>query len=319
MAKTSDEVLAEVLSTTLKLDAESVTALKEADGSWKDEAIPFIATADANRVTALNQEADRRISEKAGTVKRETMEGFEKTIREEFGVKDAALKGVDLIKHARAALVSTAGTLTEDKVKAHPLYMELQTKVETIPTLTEEAVKAHEAKLRSEFKREANYGIATKRGQTILEGMKPILPKTAEVAANQRALLDQDILQQPLDFVANSSGGMDIIPMTKGADGNLVPLKDSHGHPVSFDQMVKVRASRYFEFQASDEKSAGDDPNKVKGGDAGGGGSYDPKSTTEYATAWQKIDDNGSLKPEQKTAEFALLKAAGVKNGVIPA
>lgn len=316
MAKTAEEVLQGIASTIYKLDEQGVTALKEADGTFKDDAPDFFIKMDAERVAALRGDVEKIRTDRYSQGKREAMEELEKKLKEEYGIKEGDKRGIELVRDIVAAKMNANGTLNEDKVKAHPLYLSLEEQLRTAPTALQAALDKQKTELESGFKREANYGIATKRAQVIFEGMKPVLPKNAEVASNQRALLDAYVREHTLDFADDGKGGMAIVPMKADGSGRL---EDGHGHPITFDQLVQQGAKKFFEFQASDDKAAGTDPNKVGGGsDAGGqGGSYDPKTTAEYVKLWEEI--KALPDPKERTKQWALLKTAGVKNGVAQA
>lgn len=319
MSKTSEEVLNGLLSTSLKLDEQGVTALKEADGSWKDDALDLLLKADADRVTALKGDVDKLLTERGAKVKREVMEELERDLRDEFGVKDVPAKGKDLVKHIVQVRAKAGETLTEDQVKAHPLYLAIEEQTRAFPKTLEEKIKERETALKTEFKTKAQTQQAVAKGKTIFQGMRPILPKNAEVAAAQMTLLENHIASQPLQFVEDARGNLvDIIPMKADGSGRL---EDAHGHPIKYEDFVRTGAARFFEFEQGERKNGAPDPNGTGngGGGEGDGATYDPKTVSAYATAWQTINADVSMDMGEKVKQWALLKAAGVKNGVASA
>lgn len=324
MPKTSDEVLNGLLGTSLKVPAERLSALKEADGSWKDEALDEFLQLDASRVTALEQTYEQKITAKAGQVKREVLEELEAKLRDEFGVKDAPAKGVDLVKHIVASKLQAGVKLTEEQVKTHPLYLAVEQQVANFPKTLDEKIKERETALQTEFKTKAQTAQALTKAKTIFKGMRPILPKNEEVAAAQMTLLENFIAGHKLQFVEDAQGNLtDIIPMAADGSGSL---KDSHGHPVKYEDLIKQGAARFFEFEQGEHKQGAPDPNGTGGesGSAGGGSgmggaaSYDPKTQDEYAKLHAQIGREVIDRAERQK-QWALLKAAGVKNGVATA
>ena len=324
MAKTSDEVLGTLLGTSLKVPSDKLAELKEADGSWKDDAPDKLLAFDADRVTALNTSWEEKLSATKGTLKREVLEDLEKKLRDEFGVKDAPAKGVDLVKHIVQTKLAGGVALTEEQVKAHPAYIAVEAQVREFPTILEGKVKERETALQTEFKTKAQTAAAIAKAKTIFQGMRPILPKNPEVAAAQMTLVENFIAGHKLQFVEDAQGNLtDIIPMKADGSGRL---EDAHGHPVKYDDLVKQGAVRFFEFEQGEYKQGAPDPNGTGGesGGAGGGGgtggaaSYDPKTIEEYAKIHSEIGRTVTDRAERQK-QWAALKAAGVKNGVATA
>lgn len=320
MAKSAEDVLNGLLGTSLKVPAEQLSALKEADGSWKDDAPDALLRFDAERVTALNTQWEQKLSEQAGRLKREVLEEFEAKVRDEFELKDAKAKGVDLVKHVVQARTKALETIPEERIKSSPLYIALEDQVRNAPTELEAKLAEQKKALESEFTTKVLTREAIAKAKNIFKGMRPILPKNAEVAAAQETLLDNFIAGHKLQFVQNERGELtDIIPMMADGSGRL---KDAHGHPIKYEDLVKQGAARFFEFEQGERKTGSPNPNNV-GGDGGDGGtgdaSYDPKSEQEYAEAHAKIRRAFSADPVERTKHLTALKAAAAKNGVIKA
>lgn len=318
MAKTHEEVLNGLLSTSYKLDDGTVAGLKEPDGSWKDDAVDFLLSKDAERVTALRGDLDKQLTERGAKAKREVMEEFERQIRDEFGLKEATAKGFDLVKHAIATKVKTLETIPDERVKTHPAYITLEQQLANMPKEFEGRLKLREDELKTEFKAKALTQQAIQQARTLFRGMNPILPKNEAVAAAQLTLLDNYIAQHKLQFVEDERTGelKDIIPMAPDGSG---ALKDAHGHPVSYADLVKVGASKFFEFAEGDQRGGAPNPAGTGTGSGNGGGtgaSYSPKSEADYATMHAEIMRKFSDLTERR-AELDKLKEAATKAGII--
>ena len=314
MPKTGDEVLLGVLSSTLKLDEQGVAALKEADGSWKDDAIDVILGHDATRVESLRKDVDSKLEERYSRGKRETMEQLEKQLRDEFGVKATDKRGVDLIKAIVADRVNATGGLTEEKVKTHPLYQQLEEELRKAPTTLEEKLKAREEELKAEFKRERQKDLVWERAHEVLQGMNPNLPDDPVVAKNQLRLLRQWVEEQAWDVAEGDSSR--ITPMKKDGQGRL---EDKHGHAVPFETFIQEAARQFYTFKAPAGGGGAPDPNRTgnRGGGSGTGSDDDAPITnqTDYAREWHRIDKT-SADIREKRERWEALKVRAKKGGL---
>lgn len=314
MAKTAEDVLIGLLSTSYKLDDTGVASLKEEDGSFKDEALDHLTKLDADRVAALRGDIERIKSDRYSQGQRETMEKLERELKETFGIKNADARGVDLVKAIIATKVQGATTLTEEQVKAHPLFLKLEEEYGKVPQTIEEREKAIEAKLRAEWKAERDLGHVLDRARSVFKGMNPILSKDETKAAAQMTLLDSYLKGHKYDLTVDKDGQVTDIVVLK-ADGSG-RLEDAHGHPVKFEALVKEGASKFYDFSDDEGRRGAPDPSKKGSGSSGDDEStYDPKTVAEYAQLWEDIRESYPDIHERKL-QHALLKEAGKRNGV---
>jgi hypothetical protein len=313
MPKTAEEVLTGVLSTTYKLDETGVAALKEADGSFKDDAIEFLTKQDAERVATLRGDVEKVKTERYSQGKREALEALEKELRDEYQVKSTDAKGKELVKAIVALKLQSATSLTDEQVKAHPMYLELEKHTAAIPQTIEEKVKEAEERVRSEFKAERDQRTVLSKAVATLKGMNPILPKNEAIANAQLSLLENAVKSGKYQLVEKDGEIVDIVPMKADGSGRL---EDAHGHPIKFETHIKDLASKMYEFSDGDDRSGADDPNKVGGGGKGkGDGAFDPKTPAEYAKLFADIEKLPDVK--ERLSKWAELKEAAKRNGVI--
>lgn len=318
MPKTTEDILNGLLSTSYKLDEGSLSSLKHEDGSWNDDALDRLLELDQKRVTALKGDIDKQLQERYSRGKREAMEGLEKQLRDEFGIKDSDARGIDLVKSIVAAKAKALEQIPDERVKVHPLYLQLEEQVRKLPNEFEEKIRKREQELTAEFETRVLMRQAADSAKTIFRGMNPILPRDPRVAEAQMTLLDNWLGQHKLEFVKDSNGNLvEIIPMKADGSGRL---EDAHGHPVKYEDFVRNGASRFFEFAQGEPKGGAPDPNgtgRSSGGDGGsGGGSYDPKSEADYAEQHERIMRTYSdLAVRRK--ELDKLRDAGRRNGVV--
>lgn len=316
MPKTAEEVLTGLLSTSYKLDETGVTALKEADGSFKDDSIDHLLKLDAERVATLRGDPEKLKAENYSRGKREALEALEKELKDEFGVKTSDVKGTALIKQIIAEKIGSAnGDLTDDKIKASKLYRELEEHMQTKEKSFADKLKEHEEKLRSEFNSVRDTESVLDQAKAIFKGMKPKLPKNDDVAAAQMSLLDNFVKGHKFQITRDKDGKVaDVVVMKEDGSGRL---EDQHGHAVKFDDLIRTGARRFYEFEDDERKQGAPDPKRSGSSDDTGdhGGAYDPKTTAEYAQLWKEI--NQSYQGSDRIEQWRLLKEAGVKNGVV--
>jgi hypothetical protein len=316
MAKTAEEVLTGLLSTSYKLDETGVAALKEADGSFKDDSTDHLLKLDAERVATLRGDPEKLKAENYSRGKREALEALEKELKEEFGVKASDVKGTALIKHIIAEKAGTANSdLSDDKIKASKLYRELEEHMQTKEKSFEEKLKEHEEKLRSEFNSVRDTESVLDQAKNLFKGMKPKLPKNEEVAANQMSLLENFVKGHKFQLTRDKEGKVtDIVPMKEDGSGRL---EDQHGHAVKFDDLIRAGARKFYEFEDGERKLGAPDPGRSGGSNDTGdqGGAYDPKTVSEYAKLFGEI--RRSYEGTERIEQWKLLKEAGIKNGVV--
>ena len=314
MAKTAEDVLIGLLSTSYKLDETGVASLKEEDGSFKTEALDHLTKMDADRVAALKGDVEKVKADTYSRGKREALEGLERELKDEFGIKATDKKGKDLIREILASRTKGGDPLTEETVKAHPLYLKLEEHANALPKTFEEQLKTREEAIRAEFKAERDFDRVRASAMRTFKGMNPILPKNEDVANAQLTLLDQALKGLKYQLVEKDGEIADIVPMKADGSGRL---EDAHGHPVKFEALIKTIGAKYFEFAEGEQREGADDPNR-KGKESGKGGgdkAFDPKTVAEYAEEWQRITD--TEKDLAKRRELLdKLKEAGKRNGV---
>lgn len=310
MPKTADEVLMGVLSTTLKLDEQGVAALKEADGSWKDDADQVLLARDAERIDLLRKDVDTKLEERYSRGKRETMEALEKQLRDEFGVKATDKRGVELIKAIVAEKVQATGGLDENKVKTHPLYQKLEEELQKAPLTLEEKLKAREQELRDEFKRERQKTLVWEHASQVLQEMQPNLPEDPIVARNQLSLLRRFVEEHAFDVAEGDE--LAITPLKK--DGTR--LEDKHGHAVKFNQFIQDAARQFYTFKQPGAGGGAPDPNRTGGGGSGAGDDGGAKlaSMSDYAREWARI--NNEFPQSEKPAKWRELKDRAKEAGL---
>lgn len=273
-------ILKGLLSKAYKLDDGKITELFEAEGATTESVLKSLEDLDVQRVSTLKkQNADNKDSFNQGyaKAKKEERSKFEEEIKEALEI-DSDNTGLELINDIIAAKGTGGGKgtqLTDEDVKKHSVYQAME---RTFKKQLKEANDNHIAKVRElETAHAANetfYGVRD-MATTLLNGLNPVISKNAKVAGTIQSQFFNEL----------KSYGYE-----KQADGTYLPTKegkvitDSHGHTVTFDDLVKGVAENYYEFQANNGgQNAG---NQNQGGQQGGAGAAKTFKSDAEAAAY---------------------------------
>lgn len=291
-----------VLTKTLNVSEQELTDLlyQKADDSdemiLKDGALDEILGMDEDRVKNIQANVKPKkevLEEQYSRGKKETMEAFEKEVKEKYSLESDKI-GIELVEEAVSSQVKTKPKLTDDDVKKHPVYLELEknsvTK-EQYETLKGEFDGFKKNQEKSKKLLEVNEFVLRE-----LELLKPVVSENAEVRINRQ----KDFLKKFEQWDYQLQDGSD--PLILDADGNRI--EDGHGNPVAWKDFVKKNASLYYDFKVQDGKgssgSGGDEGEKFKGIKV-------PGSKEEYSQMIQDEQD-----PEKRIEIRKLAIGAGL-------
>ena len=270
---------------------------------------------DAKRVTTLKgdpAEVEKLKDEQFSYGKRKALEELERDLRTEFGYKDASKKGKELINAIIAEKLQAASGNIDDKVKVHPLFLELEQKVAGMPKAIEEAQKQKEAELMAKLEQESHQRIVAEEAEAIFEELRPVLSQNPKVAnAQKRDFLG--LLRSGKFTVSEKDGVREITPMKP--DGKA-RLEDNHGHAIPFKEFIKGLVTERFDLHLAEERTAGDDPNKVGNRSGGQGGKFKLANRADYTKEWGRIESE-VRDPKEQSRLWAELKQAAKEAGVL--
>lgn len=278
------EFLESFLSTTLKLDKAGVAALIDADGLPKTDAINQLLEKDKARVALLTK---GKFDEGHKAAESKVKTQFEKELKEKFSIESDKV-GVDLVSEIIEAKTPKGEGLTEEQVKKHKAYLDLN---ESIQGKVKEAVKAKETEFetyKTQVERGKSLSVVKQRALTLFESYKPILSADAAKAAKQKEMF----LNQFEQGNYRMDGERVIMLNADGTDKT-----DPHGNRVEFDSYVKETASSLYDFQATDPK---DSPAGGSGGAGGAGGAAKPVVVKDEADFMKQF--HGAKTPQEKIA-----------------
>ena len=195
---------------------------------------------DADRVKKLK-------AENADQYKRGVKEGalkIERAVKEKYAA-DSDLEGVELIDFIITDKITEAKGSTEDITK-HPEFLKHQHEWEKQLKAKDKELQAKIEEKEREFNKKAVLSKIEKRALDVLDQMRPILPEDAKKAQRWK----DKYLEEFRTFDYQEKDG-DFIMLKDGE-----PVKDSHGHMVTFDDFARDTAGGYFDFQAADNRSS---------------------------------------------------------------
>lgn len=294
------QTLADALGTAYQLPEDDIaTILPEKEDEFKESDFKnkFLEL-DRERIANINQKGKEKFEQGYSKAKKEVLSDLEENIRLEFNIDDDELRGIDLVKKVAElnAKKSKADPtkLSEDELKSHPAVIKLlNEKDKSFQAREQELKEGYESKLNT-FHKESRFNKVSKRALSILDSMNPVLSSDPQRAANQKSILLREL--EGLDY---QEEGDNFTPLDK--DGKR--LENEHGHGVNFEQLVKSKAEKYFDFKKADDRGNPAPPD----GDGNPGGSKVPKNEQEYA---QMITDRTIPREDREKIKEAWNKRA---------
>lgn len=264
-----------------------------ADDTDDQAAETTITTWDTGRVAELTKpKPGQTFQDGYAKAKKEERHAFENEIRTKYGISADDKQGLELIDLLLTSKQGgAAGDLTDDKVKAHPLYQSLeQAKKKELKELTD----AHNAKIleiEAGQKKRETFGNVSKTVLDKLRALNPALPEDANVAATW----ENTFVKSFEEYEWQEQNGR-FIPMK---DGKII--QDVHGNTKDLDDLLKEQAPKYFTFKAN---NGGNNAGNGKPGEGGSGakpGAYPagvvkPKTIEELSA----VLENQTIKAEDR-------------------
>ena len=246
------KILTGVLAKTLNLgDGEIAELIKDGEGVKESDIIQKILDLDVQRVEKIKTSVDgkEKFQEGYKKGKEESLSKLEKQIKEKYGIQSDKL-GVELVEEVISEKSKPVET-DEETVKRSKTYQDLETRLKNELKTQKETYEQQIADINSQTQREKTLSVANKKALEIFAGLEPVLPTSKQVADNQIGWFLKSM--EEYDFDVQD----DRIVVMK--DGKV--LQDGHGNSRTFDEIVKDKAGKFFEFKK----------NNGSGNDGGGG------------------------------------------------
>lgn len=285
------KILNGVLAKTLNIAEGKIAELyKEGENELtEDELISKILKLDVDRVKVIKDENGReKFQEGFKKDKKDIFEKFENELKEKFNIESSNM-GIDLVNEILVKN-STPGTdVTEDAIRKSKLYLDLEANSRTEVNKLKEVHQEEVKQIKSNYEGEKVLSSVNKKAMGILKGLNPILPANETIANNQiNAFLDNF---KEYNFELQEDR---IVVLDK--DKKVVA--DEHGNTRNFDDIVKERASNFWEFTANNGGSGSGNAGQGQQGGSGGSSIKVPTNMKELTDLMNdsSIDGNEKLK-----------------------
>lgn len=213
-----------------------------------------------DKLSAISKNASfdkKKIQDEAyKSAERKIKSGVEETLKEKFNIE--VEEGDTLETIVEKAAATTAGnssdTLTDDVVKKHKLFLQMENAHKKTIKEMEAAHKQAIQEVEVRYQTENVLNDVAKLGLTMFESMKPILSSDPEKAKSQRALVEKLIREGKYQKMDDGS----YLPLDK--DGNR--LEDEYKNAISLEQHIKNLTGAIFDFKVAEDR---DSPNSQQG------------------------------------------------------
>lgn len=250
-APTGLETLTAVLTTFYKQSKEQVAEILK-DGATPAEILSSIEALDKVRVKSITTTAENgKYQEGYKKAKGEERTAVETELKAHYGI-ESDLKGTELVDFIAAEKAKESGATTEDAIKKTPTYQALESKYKKEITDTKKTYEDKIKEIETGYKTELSFNEISANSLSHLNGLNPVIAKTAAVAETHR----KNFLNEMKNYSYEKQGDTFLV---SSKDGKL--LQDEHGHTISYEDHVKKIAGNHFEFAAN---NGGENP----GGDA---------------------------------------------------
>jgi len=247
------EILLGLLTKTLNLSEDEIKSLilkEDSEDELKEDVVQILLAKDADRISQIKSKHTDESQNQYKRGIRETAEKFENDIKRIFGI-ESDLQGEELLAEVKSKLPEGSGEgdeLTDDKVKAHPLYIALQNekKKEIDQIKADHQIELETAK--GEYDTTLLHNRVVETGVSKIKSKNPILPEDATKAQARLS-----VVGQKLNEYSWKADGDTLIPV----DEKGHQLVDGHNNPITFDDIVENIGSTYFDFEEGDGGAGG--------------------------------------------------------------
>ena len=258
---------------------EAKTLLLEGE-DLKENAVDLLLEKDKERIQKLKDERTIRYNEGFQTAEKKFKSHSEDTFKKLTGYSGAEdnFEAMFTAWHKEETKkLAQKKEVTEDDIKRHPLFIDLETK--TIAKEKYDELQKSFDQFKTESQRRAVMDTVTSNAWDVVAARNPILSENPTVAENRK----RDFLAKFHQYEYELQDGR-IIVLKEGKR-----LEDAHGNLKTFEAFTVELADQNFDFKAQTDK--GNAGNKA-GGNGGVVITDKPTTAREYATALDKW--NGS-------------------------
>lgn len=269
------EILTKLLTTVYKMDQTAIDEILK-EGATPETVFAAITKADSTRIKTIKEAAEKDSYQKGySKSKGESLTAAEQALKDHYGIQSDKT-GQELVEEIVSAKLKEKGATTEDEIKGSSTYQQMEQKLRKDITQAKTDAETKIKEMETGWKKEKTFEAVGKKAMDLRNGLNPILPKNATVAATQ----DADFLNELRQYDYEDKDGNILVYK----DGKL--REDAHGNTLSYDEHVKEIAAKRWEFAANNGGANGG--NGGQGGNGGNGGAAGagtyPASVTKRPT-----------------------------------
>lgn len=291
------DLLLGVLTKTLNRSEQEITELLyQKDGDeyvLKEGVVDEVLNLDSARVESIKKNAPvpkDRLDNEFKRGQKEALKKLEDTVKDKYSF-DSEKLGIDLIDDIIADKSKVTKKITDDDVKKHPLYLDLE-KSRVAKDEHDRVIKEFND-FKNNIEKTQKFSAVKDKAGSLLDSMKPIVSENPAVAKTRR----DDFLSKFESYDYQIDGDNIIILKPDGSR-----LEDGHGNPLPFEAHVKNVAVLNYEFPKQNDKGNG-------GGDGGDNKTFNfavPKNDAEYRDAIRSaktLDEKVAIKDAYENSQ----------------
>lgn len=285
-----EKILHGVLSKTLNVDdGKFAELIKNGESELSEsEIISQLLKLDVDRVKAIKDETGKeKFQEGFKKSKKEVLEALETEMKEKFNI-ESSKTGLDLVNEIVEKTSKPNSEVTEDAIRRSKLFLDLESKLKSEIKELKTQHQNEVDTIKKSYEGEKILSSVNANAMKILNELNPILPSNATIAENQK----KAFLNQFKDFGFEIQDDR-IVVLDK--DGKV--LQDEHGNTKTFDEIVKAKASNFFELaQNNGGSGSGNGGQNGEGSSGGNSGVQTPKTLEELTNIMNDDSIDGAEK-----------------------
>lgn len=262
---------------------------ENAEPIFKDTALDDLLEANALKIKTIKDSTQEQFDKGYSKGKAETMKTFENQLKEELDFK-SDLKGVELVKaYAESIRKEKPDKPTDDQVKKHPLYIELEQKAQKEKEEAVQAVKDEYEDFKTNVTKKEKMSAVNSKAWNIVAQLNPVidgLPGENQKKSFFNALGIYDYEENNGTFIVTDP------------NKNNERVEDSQGNAKKFEALVTEKAQEFFVFsKQSGQSSSGNNNDKTPNFDA-----IEIKSEEDFKTLMKNAAGNQELEAKISAA-----------------
>lgn len=286
------ETLLYLTTKQFNLSEDEAKALLIVDDQLREDAVDVILEKDKERIKKLRDEREKKYNDGYQTAEKKFKSHAEEVFKKKTGyngAEDNFEAMFDAWFAQQKEQLKAKREVTEDDIKKHPLFIDLETK--TIAKEKYDELQKSFDEFKTQSQRKAVMDTVTGRAWDVVAARNPILSENPLVAENRK----RDFLAKFSSFDYELQDGRIIVLR----DGKR--MEDAHGNLKTFEAFTVELAEQNFDFRAQDDKGNAGNRNQTTTTVV----TENPKTEAEYFAALDKYNSNS---PEDMAKRIAIRK-----------